>query len=202
MSKELFWVPKPILCLINEFDYGGSDETSKTLISPDGLPTIDETDELCAIANWHGSGVATIFNDTAIDNIIKFTVRFKSKTAYGKFAKYLLIVERWENNSWNLEIRDPVCYCTEGLDRLKWYYWEREYGLLQTIDLIKYTTKQNTTLKFRITAYVAIARNSSWSSPQTNEFVAILNAPKLKIIKEYLKYQKEFISQYERVLQK
>ena len=186
----------------NEFDYGGSGETDKTLISPEGLPTIEERDESWAIANWHGGGVGMTFSETAFDNLIKFTVRFKSKNAYGKFAKYLLIVERWENESWSLEVRDPVCYCTDDLDRSKWYYWEREYSLLQPISFINYQLKRTTAIKFRITGYVAVGRNLSWSSPQTNEFTGILDPPELTIAKEHLRYWEESVSYYERFLHK
>lgn len=202
MIKELFWTPKPILSLINEFDYGGTGDRNKVLISPEGLPTVNETDAIWSFADWNGAGVVNEFRSSAFNNVIKFSVRFKSKNAYGKFAKYLLLVERFENNTWSLEIRDLVCYCTDNLDRKKWYYWDREYSLPQSISFITYRMKRNTTVKFKITGYVAVARNQNWSNPDFKDFTAILPPPKLSIAKKFLVYERKAIDQYEQAFRK
>ena len=202
MIKELFWTPKPILSLINEFDYGGTGDKDKILISPEGLPTVNETDDIASFADWNGGGVVNEFKSTAFNNVIKFTVRFKSKNAYGKFARYLVMVEKFENNTWNLEIRDPVCYCTDSLDRTKWYYWEREYSLPQSISFLSYKMKKNTSVKFRITGYVAVARNITWSRSESKDFTAILSPPKLSVAKEFFIYEREAIARYEQTFRK
>ena len=203
MAKELTWPTKPLLSLIQQFSFeGGNDRTKRLHSVEEGKPNVTETDPIAAPAVWHGRNTAT-FEDTHVENILSFTIRFKVKDAYAHFGYYLILIDRLEKNeSWERWIQDEVTLITPTGDHDNWYYCEREYSLAQSIWRHFRKIRLDTALRFKITGYNAIGSMRKWGDPHSKEFTAILKAPNLTIMKNHAQMTLARLSRYNEIFQR
>ena len=194
MPKEYFLDPKPFLSIMTEFSFGGTGDTQKTLSPLEaGKPQVSENDPPWLIAHWHSAPTVFSFKNTAFENIIKFTVRFKSKNAYGNWVQYLVKIERQiGENAYQLDSQDTVTLCPPEGDHTNWYYKEKDYSITHSTNVITAIRKLETQLIFRITANVTWGRHHEFTPyPMSELYTAKFDPPKLKLIRERIAFDQE-----------
>jgi hypothetical protein len=194
MATEYFLDPKPFLSIMTEFDSGGTADTNKNLNPLEaGKPQVSENDPAWHIAHWHSSINEFSFKNSSFENIIKFTVRFKGKNAYGTFNNYLVKIERQiAENVYILDSQDIVMVATPPGDHTNWYYKEKEYSITHAIQLLPAIAKVKTQLIFKITANVTWGRHHDFTpNPGSQVYKATFDPPKLGLARERLQIERE-----------
>ncbi len=209
MPAELTWPTSPILSLITDSSSEGSSATHKVLqLAGGGGGILEEDDPADTPAVWQSGDTAT-FSATSLNNVLKFSVRFKARNVQpwvDSFARFLIVIDRFIGDSdtpWQREIRDPVCFEMPvgswdhnhmhyvGGDYESWYYQERVYSLMQDFPFSAYVSQKPLELKFRIRGFIWIA---DWNlSPairygpeHVKVFTSIIKPPKPELVKEQL----------------